>query len=61
MTEALDKGHYELIKDLKALLAMAENYEFHDFKNENYATPKVQLGNFLHELRQNVINGKYDN
>lgn len=56
-----DQGHESLITDLEVLLDEAEDYEFHDFKNRNYAAPKVTLAEKLHQLRENIINGKYDN
>ena len=56
-----NKGHEKLMQDLTELLYEAYNYEFHDFKNKKYATPKVELGNCLSRLRQNVIEGEYDN
>lgn len=56
----LEKGQQALVQDLKALLAEAEAGEFGDFSNEKYAAPKMELGQKLYDLRQNVINGKYD-
>jgi len=56
-----DKGHAKLIKDLFDLLIEAEAFEFHDFKNQHYAAPKVTLAGKLEKLRQNVIGGRYDN
>lgn len=57
----MERGHQNLIEDLEILLVEARNFEFHDFKNEKYATPKVELAGRLETLRANVINGKYDN
>lgn len=54
-------GHEALIIDLSNLIREAVEFEFHDFKNSSYVTPKIELAQKLHELRQNVINGKYDN
>lgn len=56
-----DKGHTQLIDDITALLEEAKKYEFHDFRNEKYAAPKMELAQKFHELRQGVISGKYDN
>ena len=56
-----DKGHERLIEDLKELLKEAENYEFHDFKNTKYATPKVTLHVKLLTIDKKVQNGNYDN
>jgi len=55
-----NQGHESLILDIKILLKEAEDYEFDDFRNEKYAVPKIALGNRLEGLRQNVIDGKYD-
>ena len=57
----MERGHQNLIEDLEILLVEARNFEFHDFKYEKYATPKVELAGRLETLRANVINGKYDN
>lgn len=54
-------GHERLIKDLEELLQEAKQYEFHDFKNTHYATPKVMLRAKLHGLASNVMIGTYDN
>ena len=56
----MDTGHEQLITDLKELLAEAENFEFHDFKNEKYALPKVTLVLQLTRLITKVKEGKYD-
>jgi hypothetical protein len=57
----MDKGHEELLRDLKIVLVMAERFEFHDFKNERFATPKVELVKILDLMIGNVKVGKYDN
>lgn len=49
-----------LVQDLKGLLAEAEAGEFGDFTNKKYPTPKMALAEKLHQLRENVINGRYD-
>lgn len=56
-----DKGHNNLIIDLKELLAEAEDYQFHDFKNSNHATPKIALMGRLEALKDNLQEGRYDN
>ena len=56
-----DEGHLNLIRDIQALLYEAEAGEFHDFANEKYALPKVELSNKLHDMRMGVIEGRYDN
>lgn len=56
-----DEGHDALITDLEALLQEAENFEFHDYKNPTHAFPKLKLSEKLLALRQNVVEGKYDN
>lgn len=55
-----EAGQKRLVEDLKALLAEAEAGEFGDFTNIKYATPKVVLATKLAELRECVINGRYD-
>lgn len=59
--QQIDRGHENLIHDLKSLLDMAERFEFHDFKNERFATPKVALRSFLLEFAKKVESGEYDN
>ena len=56
-----DKGHELLVSDLEALLKEAQSFAFHDFKNTDYATPKVVLVTKLHDLAEKVQNGEYDN
>lgn len=56
----MEKGQEILIADLEALLQEAKDGEFGDFSNEKYPAPKVELAQKLFELRENVINGKYD-
>ena len=57
----MDKGHENLINDIKTLLAEAEAFEFHDFKNKKYPAPKAELSSILYEFRLKVQEGKYDN
>ena len=56
-----DNGHAQLIGDLEALLAEVRDYAFHDFKNKEFAAPKIVLAERFQTLGENVINGKYDN
>ena len=56
----MDK-HELLIKHLKCLLDEAEGYEFHDFRNTKYATPKVDLVRLLLAIVENAKSGEYDN
>lgn len=56
-----DKGHEKLILDLQELFYAAKTKEFHDFENETYAAPKMQLVAFLEEIKQKTIKGEYDN
>lgn len=56
-----DDGHVKLMNDLDALVLDAAKGEFHDFANQKYAMPKVELSNRLHQIRMNVVEGKYDN
>ena len=57
----LDRGHDLLIQDLKELLSEAEDYQFHDFKNSEHAAPKVALVGRLEAIKENTIDGLYDN
>ena len=56
-----DEGHEKLIDDLKDLLTDAEAFEFHDFKNKNYATPKIALVQRLDSIARRAKEGIYDN
>ena len=56
-----DKGTDALLTDLITLFGEAFHYEFHDFKNKKYPTPKVELRRQLLGLAENVVKGKYDN
>lgn len=55
-----NEGNQKLINDLEHVLAEARAGEFGDFTNDKYETPKVALVNIIDQMRQNVINGKYD-
>lgn len=57
----MEDGHRALIDDLSSLLLEAQNFEFHDFKNVKYATPKVELERKLRLMAESVKEGKYDN
>ncbi len=59
--EKPDQGHQNLINDLSLLLKEAIYYQFHDFKNTAFATPKVALNDRLMMLSDAVAQGKYDN
>lgn len=55
----MNKGHDNLIADLKALLARAEAGEFNDFGSV-HPTPKVQLDVEFRRLAECVREGRYD-
>lgn len=55
-----EAGQKVLIADLESLLALAKAGEFGDFTSTKFAAPKLALADRLQDLRQNVINGKYD-
>lgn len=57
----MDKGQDNLEKDLQALLNDAEDFQFHDFKNDRHATPKMALVGILQQMIENAKNGRYDN
>ena len=57
----MEKEHIFLVNDLKNILQDAENYEFHDFKNDAYGAPKIALVEKLQTVINNVKEGKYDN
>lgn len=54
-------GHEQLVHDIEYLLMQVKKYEFHDFKNNKFGTPKIELARKLFEIRGKVINGIYDN
>jgi hypothetical protein len=56
-----DPGQDALMDDLAQLLDEAFHFQFHDFRNTKYATPKVELRNQLLALADNVAAGRYDN
>lgn len=61
MEDREDKGHIALFEDVSELLEEVKEYQFHDFANSRYAAPKITLAGKLETLRENVINGEYDN
>lgn len=46
--------------DVKILLSDIIDGNFHDFKSDKYATPKMALVQRLEELIENTKQGKYD-
>ena len=59
--ENIDKGHEDLVSHLELLLIEAKEFEFHDFKNNEYPAPKIELVSRLELLKKNAIDGVYDN
>ena len=59
--QKIDQGHENLIEDLEGLLNLAKRLEFHDFRNELFATPKMALRGFFLECVKKVETGYYDN
>lgn len=57
----MNKGHEKLIRDLKILLKLAENFEYHDFKNNMFPAPKSALIRNLSMLVEETKKGTYDN
>lgn len=60
-TKKNDKGHRLLMSDLKDIYDSANDFEFHDFKNNRYATPKIELRKKLIAMSMAVVDGLYDN
>lgn len=56
-----DQGHIQLLADLKAIILNAEEFEYHDFLNKKFATPKQMLSEHLNDIIIEMRNGKYDN
>jgi hypothetical protein len=56
-----DAGHDGLILDLQELLRQALAFEFHDFKNTQYSTPKMALYSRLGDMQHLLKQGRYDN
>lgn len=61
MKKKLANSHEQLINDLQVLLDQGKAFEFHDFKNNKYSSPKTELIKKLAEISENVVSGKYDN
>ena len=59
--EDKNNGYHNLMNDLTELLKEASEYEFDDFRNKKYATPKLALADKLTRLIQLTKNGRYDN
>ena len=59
--EKTDEGHILLVQDITDLRNNVMTNEYHDFKNDKYATPKMVLRARLLDMAQAVIDGKYDN
>ncbi len=57
----MDEGHNKLIDDLGVVWQEAQSFQFHDFRNSNYATPKVKLVEKLQAIIDGAKEGKYDN
>lgn len=57
----MNKGHENLIKDLKSLLEEAEGFQFDDFRNTNYSFPKRTLVEKLERIIMQTKSGQYDN
>ena len=56
----LEPGQKVLLDDMQNIMSEIERGEFGDFTNSTYSVPKMALVNKLHEVINNVINGKYD-
>ena len=56
-----DNGHRRLREDVSTLLDAVDALDFHDFKGDRYATPKVELVRRLGEMLGNAQSGTYDN
>lgn len=54
-------GHTALMEDLLGLMREASEFQFHDYKNTKYATPKVELRSKLLRMADQVMEGRYDN
>lgn len=53
-------GNDILIEELEALLAEARDFQFDDFKNTKYATPKMVLRARFLSLADDVVKGRFD-
>jgi hypothetical protein len=61
LNNAQDKGHIALMEDVKDLLNEAVAFEYHDFLNEKYPAPKVELVTKLRKMVDRAMAGDYDN
>ena len=61
MTSMDDNGQTSLEMDMKVLLADVIDENFHDFKSDKHATPKMALVTRLEQLIADTKGGKYDN
>ena len=53
--------HELLLAHLKAILDDAQAKEFHDFENNKYPAPKLELVAQLENVIRNAKHGLYDN
>lgn len=53
-------AHKALVGELEDMLTRAKNFEYHDKKSREYMAPKMVLANRLRKLRNELINGTYD-
>lgn len=56
-----DPGHKCLLTDLLLNFRHAANYEFHDFRNKLFATPKMALCTAMDLIKEKTQKGDYDN
>lgn len=50
----------KLIKDLFVVYQLATEFEFHDFRNRHFTTPKVELVRRLQLIIDATKEGEYD-
>lgn len=56
-----ENGQQALELDIKELLSDTIDQNFHDFRSDKHATPKLALVSRLQQLIENTKQGKYDN
>lgn len=56
-----DPAHILLVETLQKLVTEAEAGNFHDFESKEYPAPKMVLANKFRMLRNDTLNGKFDN
>ena len=61
MRSEADPGHKCLLSNIIVLLKQTNEYQYHDFKNSHFATPKMALLAAFDVLRERVQTGEYDN